>query len=158
MIKWKENAHMLFYVERSRHADLDFTALRGKYCSCKKPKKENKCCCLLILNPSSSLHRSVIPAQSYRPEKKNIYNSFEWNLICSLQLQHESCKRPKISSKHFSLTETRLSMLQIINNLQLFSTTNCQHPVLKWFHMSFLFKAPKYSRYSCNNYVTDPQL
>lgn len=69
MIKGKENARVLFYVERSRHADLDFTALRGKYCSCKKPKKENKCCCLLILNPSSSLHRSVIPAQSYRPEK-----------------------------------------------------------------------------------------
>lgn len=69
MIKWKENARMLFYVERSIHADLDFTALRGEYCSCKKPKKENKCCCLLILNPSSSLHRSVIPAQSYRPEK-----------------------------------------------------------------------------------------
>lgn len=123
----------------------------------KEKKKTNAAVCWYwIHHPASTALWS--PLRATGQKKKNIYNSFEWNLICSPQLQHESCKRPEIFSKHFSLTETRLSMLQIINNLQLFLTTNCQHPVLKWFHMSFLFKAPKYSRYSCNNYVTDPQI
>lgn len=63
---------MLFYVERSRHADLDFTALRGKYCSCKKTKKRKQM--LLFADTESIIQPPPLcdPRSELQARKKRI--------------------------------------------------------------------------------------